>query len=156
MRLAVLACVAVVGCADPPVTGEASSTAVSTIASAFVQIRNVDLVDPPGIYRRWEVGIFEDPPGTTCTLVGEPLVVIYIYTIFNSGPRGEMVLQNDGAPPILFPTAYATLTGNYPVQGTLTIGTASTTKLVGEITGFANLEGTLMGFDLVFDAPTCE
>lgn len=141
-------------CADSPVSGSASSTAHPTARSAIASVVNVDLLQPAGTYRLWTIDIVEDEPGTPCEQTGAPLVTIEIYTIFSSAPRGRIPLSMDQPPPV-FPAAYATVSDGFNVQGDVTITAAATSKLIGELNGYANIGGMIRELDLVYEAPTC-
>lgn len=151
----VLAACAAAACTDGAVTGPASATALPTTQSAFATVANVDLVDPPGTYRRWEVSFVADPPGTDCERAGEPLLSIVVYTLYSSAPRGDISLSDTDQPPVLFPTAYATLPGGDDLDGTVSITAAATTKLVGSVHGFAIVDNRVAQIDAAFEAPTC-
>lgn len=146
---------ALAACGEGVVTGAATSTAHATARSAFATVTNVSLLDPPGTYRRWEIAIVEDDAGTPCEAVGAPLVAFSIYTLFDSAPRGDLLLARADVPPALFPSAYGTVADGINVEGTLSITAAATTKVIGSLDGFATINGTLRELDVAFEAPTC-
>jgi hypothetical protein len=143
------------GCSDGAVTGAASSQALPTTQSAYATVGNIDLVDPPGTYRRWEIALVEDPAGTDCEVTGDALLTIEVYTLYSSAPRGDISLSDTSQPVVLFPTAYATLPGGDDLDGTLSITAAATTQLVGSVHGFAVVDNRVVEIDATFDAPTC-
>ncbi len=151
----VLACAVCPGCGDGTVTDDASSTALPTAQSAYATVTNVELLEPTGTYRRWEVALVEDPPGTDCEVAGDPLLSVVIYTLYSSAPRGDITLSDTSQPVVLFPTAYATLPGGDDLDGTVSITAAATTKLIGSVHGFAVLDGRVDEIDATFAAPTC-
>jgi len=136
------------------VTGPATSSAHLEARSALTFVDNVDLLDPLGTYRRWTVHVVEAPEGTDCETAGSPLVAIELYTIFSSAPRG-LIRSRSRPATRLFPAAYATVIDGINVQGEVMITAAATTILVGTLTGYATIDGSVRTLDVTFDAPTC-
>jgi hypothetical protein len=150
----VLLCLVLAGCTDGVVTGTATSSIHPDVSSsAFVD--NVVLLDPPGTYRRWTVKILEADVGTDCVAAGDPLVAIDIYTLYDSAPRGFIPLS-ETPPPVLFPAAYATVVDGTGISGSIMISAAATTKLIGSLSGYVNLDGATRALDITFEAPTCQ
>jgi len=153
MRASVLLVFA--GCADTAETGPATSSAHTQVHSAVTYVDNVDLLDPLGTYRRWTVHLVEASEGTDCEAAGPPVVELELYTIFSSAPRGLIPLALTPPPPRLFPAAYASVIDGVNVQGEVMITSAATTILVGTLTGYATIGGSVRSLDVTFDAPTC-
>ena len=143
-------------CSDPIGAGEASSAALPQIASAYAEVGNVFLDQPQaGTYRVWHLGFGAEAAGTDCTTV-DPIISFEVYTIFSSAPRGDIPISMLAPPPQEFPTLYAEIADGTFSAGTLSITSASTTRLIGTFTGFANLAGQpSTSIDLAFTAPTC-
>ena len=108
----------------------------------------------PGTYRRWTIEISSAPEGTSCAAIGDPIVTIELYTIFESAPRGIIPLSLY-APPVLFPAAYATVIDGTNTQGMVTISSAATTGIIGTLTGTVTIGNAALALDVTFDAPNC-
>lgn len=141
-------------CTDGPSTGHATSSAHPEARSAATFVDNVALVDPPGTYRRWTIEIGDAAEGIDCTSVGEPIIAIEVYTIYDSAPRGLIPLSLT-PPPRIFPAAYATVINGSNAQGSVMITSAATTRIAGTLTGTATIEGGARALDVTFDSLTC-
>ena len=146
--------IALGACAEPVGTGAATSSVHPALASATVVTDVVSLVQPVGTYRRWTLVLTADPPGTACERIGAPLVSVDIYTIFESAPRGQIPLSRT-PPPVVFPSAYVTLTDGAAMDGALDIPLAASTGLIGTLDGQGVIDGVNQPIAITFDAPTC-
>jgi hypothetical protein len=141
-------------CTDGAVTGTATSSLHPEARSAATFVDNVELIDPPGTYRRWTIEIGGAPEGTSCVEIGDPIIAIEVYTIFDSAPRGLIPLSVT-PPPVLFPSAYATVINGINAQGTVMISSAATTGVIGTLSGTVTIDNGAFALDVTFDAPTC-
>lgn len=125
------------------------------VQSASARIANVDLIDPPGTHRLWEITLSADVPGTPCEIAAAPLAVIDVYTIFSSAPRGEITIDAH-FPPAVFPAADVVISEATRVEGTVSIPSASRTGVFGTVSGYAALVGgSVVPVDIRFEAPVC-
>jgi hypothetical protein len=141
-------------CTDGVVTGSATSSAHPEARSATAFVDNVALVEPAGTYRRWTIEISAAPEGTDCAAIGDPIIALELYTIYDSAPRGLIPLSVT-PPPQTFPAAFATVVDGINPQGTVMISAAATTLLVGTLTGTFTIDGGVRALDVTFEAPTC-
>lgn len=141
-------------CTDGAVTGSATSSIHPEVRSAATFIDNVGLIDPPGTYRRWTVELGDVAEGTSCASIGDPIITIDVYTIFDSAPRGLIPISVT-SPPVLFPAAYATVIDGINAQGTVVISSAATTGIIGTLSGTVTIGNGSLAFDATFDAPNC-
>ena len=141
-------------CADGPVTGPATSSAHPDARSAVTFVDNVGLVEPPGTYRRWTIEIGDAAEGIDCRSIGDPIIAIEVYTIFDSAPRGLIPLSLT-PPPQVFPAAFVTVIDGVNAQGSIMITSAATTRIAGTLTGYAIIDGGSRTLDVTFDSPTC-
>lgn len=152
--LLVAASTAAVGCEGGVVTGEATSSEHPTVRSAFSIQDRVTLPDRVGFYYLWRIGLVEDAPGTDCNGTGDPLIVIDVYTLYRSAPRGDIPLSFGDPPPSIFPSVYGGMFDGIFTEGALSLTEASGTGLLGTLEGQANID-TIVPIEIAFDAPNC-